>query len=140
MNSVHGPSFLASFITSITESPSTVECFCEEKNNNRTLYCLPVCLSACLTFPYQFSSACCPGIHCEHTETITYRKNLLFVIPLKWDEDDFLLGMKNPSRIQETNLFSAEGLSVHPVRRWFRTTALFSVKFLERLLKFWHKI
>lgn len=138
MNSVHGPSFLASLITSIIESSSTVECFCEEKNNNnnRTLYCLPVCLSACLTFSYQFSSACCPGIHCEHTETITYRKNLLFVIPLKWDEDDFLLGMKNPSRIQETNLFSAEGLSVHTVRRWFRTTALFSVKFLERLLKY----
>lgn len=105
MNSVHGPSFLASFITSIIESPSTVECFCEEKKTNRTLYCLPVCLSACLTFSYQFSSACCPGIHCEHTETITYRKNLLFVIPLKWDEDDFLLGMKNPSRIQETNHF-----------------------------------
>lgn len=119
MNSVHGPSFLASFITSIIESPSTVECLCEEKKTTTEPYivCLSVCLSACLTFSYHFSSACCPGIHCEHTETITYRKNLLFVIPLKWDEDDFLLGMKNPSRIQETNLFSAEGLSVHPVRR-----------------------
>lgn len=114
MNSVYGPSFLASFITSIIEYPSTVECFCEEKKQQQNLI-LSVCLSACLTFSYQFSSACCPGIHCEHTETITYRKNLLFVIPLKWDEDDFLLGMKNPSRIQETNLFSAEGLSVHTV-------------------------
>lgn len=115
MNSVHGPSFLASFITSITESPSTVECFCEEKNNNnnRTLYCLPVCLSACLTFSYQFSSACCPGIHCEHTETITYRKNLLFVIPLKWDEDDFLLGMKTRLVYKKQIYFlHAEGLFI----------------------------
>lgn len=46
MNSVHGPSFLASFITSITESPSTVECFCEEKKNPTEPYI--VCLSVCL--------------------------------------------------------------------------------------------
>lgn len=117
MNSVHGPSFLASFITSITESHSTVECFCEEKKQQQNLI-LSACLSVCM-FDLFLSIFFCllPWDSLEHTETITYRKNLLFVIPLKWDEDDFLLGMKNPSRIQETNLFSAEGLSVHTVRR-----------------------
>lgn len=45
MNSVHGPSFLASFIASIIESPSTVECFCEEKKTTEPFI---VCLSVCL--------------------------------------------------------------------------------------------
>lgn len=140
MNSVHGPSFLASFITSITESPSTVECFCEEKNNNRTLYCLPVCLSVCM-FDLFLSIFFCL---LPWDSLWTHRNNNLSQESFVCNTSEmgrgwFSLGHEKPVSYTRNKSIFCWG-SVHPVRRWFRTTALFSVKFLERLLKFWHKI
>lgn len=45
MNSMHGSQFLASFITSIIDSPSTVEYFLRRKKNPPEPY---VCLSVCM--------------------------------------------------------------------------------------------
>lgn len=136
MNSVHGPSFLASFITSITESPSTVECFCEEKKQQQNLI-LSACLSVCM-FDLFLSIFFCL---LPWDSLWTHRNNNLSQESFVCNTSEmgrgwFSLGHENPSRIQEINLFSACWGSVHPVERWFRTTALSSVKFFVRLLKY----
>lgn len=140
MNSVHGPSFLASFITSITESPSTCSrMFLRRKKQQQNLI-LSACLSVCM-FDLFLSIFFCL---LPWDSLWTHRNNNLSQESFVCNTSEmgrgwFSLGHEKPVSYTRNKSIFCWG-SVHPVRRWFRTTALFSVKFLERLLKFWHKI